>query len=268
MSIASLPMYDFPEARCATDAWWAGLSRHLEEQGVTDIPRALLRADDLIEQWCDPALLISQTCGYLLTHQLRSALQAVATPHYTAVGCNGSNYASAVVVRETHPATRLEDLRGGVAVYSRSYSHAGYNALRGIFAPLSGGKKFFSKVIGSGSHVDSLSLIATGAGDVAAVCSVLHAFVSRWRPAALHGTRVLGFTPLAPAPPYVAPIGATPHRVAQLQSALAAAITDPALASVRYELFLGGFSFLDEAAYGHIESVEQAAIAAGYPELS
>jgi ABC-type phosphate/phosphonate transport system substrate-binding protein len=261
-------MYDFPEARSATDAWWAALARQLSREGIADIPQTLLRRDDLIEQWSDPGLALSQTCGYLLCRQLSTALQPVATPHYTAPGCVGANYSSVILVREAHPATTLEDLRGGRAVYSRTYSHAGYNAFRGIVAPLSKGEKFFSKVIGSGSHVDSIDLVATGVGDVATVCCVIHAFVSRWRPEALAGTRVLGYTPLAPSPPYVAPIGATAHRISQLRSALTAVMADPELASVRDDLFLGGLSVIGRTDYEQIAAVEMAAIAMGYPDLS
>ncbi len=267
MSSASLPMYDFPEARAATDAWWAGLSRHLASSGVASIPNSLLRRDDLIEQWTDPALLISQTCGYLLAGDLRSALQPVATPHYTVPGCRGPDYASVILVRESHPATELEDLRGSIAVYSRLYSHAGYNALRAIIAPLAGGRPFFSNVIGSGSHIDSIGLLAAGAGDIATVCSVIYAFVARWRPEVLAGTRAFGYTPLAPAPPYVAPVGATRQRIAQLRFAFAAAMADPGLTSVREDLYLGGLSILDRTAYDRIQGVEKTAVALGYPVL-
>ena len=31
--IASLPMYDWPEVRDATDAWWHGLARHIGVAG-------------------------------------------------------------------------------------------------------------------------------------------------------------------------------------------------------------------------------------------
>lgn len=261
-------MYDFPDVRAATDAWWTALARQLRREGIEDIPLSLLRRDDLIEQWSDPALLISQTCGYLLCNQVRPVLQPVATPHYTAPGCSGPNYASVILVRDAHPAKELEDLRGGIAVYSRTYSHAGYNAFRGIVAPLAGNQKFFSKVVGSGSHVDSIGLVASGEGDVATVCCVIYAFVSRWRPEALAGTRILGYTPLAPAPPYVAPVGATPARIAQLRSGLSAVMADPALAGVRDVLFLGGLSFLDQTAYERIAAVERTAMSMNYPELS
>ena len=38
MTIASLPMYDLPEVRRATDAWWAGLAAGFTRAGVADVP--------------------------------------------------------------------------------------------------------------------------------------------------------------------------------------------------------------------------------------
>src|SRR5436309_2979270 len=92
--IASLPMYDWPEVRAATDAWWSGISRYL---GV-HIP--LRRAKDHASLWRGPDLLFSQTCGYPFTHELRGAVQLVATPHYRAVGCHGPAYSSFIFARE------------------------------------------------------------------------------------------------------------------------------------------------------------------------
>jgi ABC-type phosphate/phosphonate transport system substrate-binding protein len=261
-------MYDFPDVRRATDSWWQGLARHLSRAGVPDVPGNLLRGDDLIEQWRDPALLISQTCGYLMTHQLRGDVTPVATPHYTAPGCAGPAYASVILTRQDHPGAAVADFKGGVAVYSRSYSHAGYNAFRGLIAPLAAGEPFFSKVVGSGSHLDSIATLAAGTGDLATVDCVIHAFVSRWRPQALAGTRILGFTAAAPAAPYIAPISVTADRLSRLRSALDAALHDRSLAYARDDLFIDGFSHLDFADYSMIAHVETEAIAHGYPELA
>jgi ABC-type phosphate/phosphonate transport system substrate-binding protein len=195
-------------------------------------------------------------------------MQAVATPHYTAPGCDGPNYASVILARADHPGSVLADFRGGVAVYSRTYSHAGYNSFRGMVAPLAKGAPFFSKVIASDSHLDSIAALASGQGDLATVDAVVHAFVTRWRPQMLVGTRTLGFTPTAPAPPYVAPISASADRIARLRAALAAAMADPTLADVREALFLGGFSYVGTDAYAPIADLEIASIAAGYPELA
>ena len=86
--IASLPMYDLPEIRAATDAWWRGLSEHMGIKGELD------RGPDHYQAWRDPDLVFSQTCGYPLTHEFRGRLRLLATPHYAADGCTGPFYRS------------------------------------------------------------------------------------------------------------------------------------------------------------------------------
>ena len=261
-------MYDFPEVRAATDAWWSGVAGHLRHAGIANVPDGLLRGDDLIEQWSDPGLVLSQTCGYILTHQLSGKARAVATPHYAVPGCTGPCYSSVILARAGHPGRTPGDFYRAVAVFSRSYSHAGYNALRGLIAPLAGGAPFFSQVIASGSHVDSIAALTRGAADLATIDCIVHAFMRRFRPAALEGTRQLGFTTAVPAAPYIVPGGSSPERVSRVRDALRAALVDPSLAEARSDLYLEGFDFEDAVDYGAIIDVENVALKLGYPELS
>jgi ABC-type phosphate/phosphonate transport system substrate-binding protein len=263
---ATLPMYDFPDARAATDAWWAGLARHLSRQGVRDVPTGLLRGDDLLGQWQDGRLLLSQTCSYILTHYLRDHARPVAVPCYDAAGCAGPNYRSVIVVHEDHPGASLAAFRGGNAVYSRAYSHAGYNSFRGMIAPLAGGRPFFSTVSATDSHLGSLAAVASRTADIATIDCVIHAFVARYRPHLLAGTRMIGYTPLAPAPPYIVPMAAT-DEATRIGAALAAAAADPDLRAARETLFLDGFVDASAVNFSLVDEIENAAIAAGYAEL-
>ena len=81
MMTASLPMYDWPELQPANDALWRGMARYL------GIDVRLDRRADHRSVWHDPGLLFSQTCGYPLTHEFRGRLDLIATPHYSADGC-------------------------------------------------------------------------------------------------------------------------------------------------------------------------------------
>lgn len=260
-------MYDFPEVREATDAWWSGLARHLRRAGIADVPAQLLRRDDLIEQWNDPSLVLSQTCGYLLTHQLSTVVRQIATPHYATAGCAGPTYSSVILTRVEYSGRGLSDFRGGVAVFSRPYSHAGYNAFRGIIAPLAGGQPFFSKVINSGSHLNSIACLASGEGDLATIDCIIYSFVLRFRPQMLSGTHPLGYTAAVPAAPYVAPIGASADTLARLRRAIRDALADPSLAAARSDLFIDNFSFDDASDYNCISALGEAANQYGYPVL-
>ena len=97
--IAALPMYDLPELRAATDSWWQVIARALRAEGVPDVPAALERAQPVSAVWRNPLLVLSQTCGYPLTHDYSASLTAIAVPSYTAEGCTPGRYRSAFLVR-------------------------------------------------------------------------------------------------------------------------------------------------------------------------
>ena len=103
---ASLPMYDLPEIRWATDALWAALGGRLGANPELE------RAEDHTALWREPDLLFSQTCGYPLTHRYRGRLQLVATPQYRAPGCDGANYRSLIMAREPLPVEPYSILPG------------------------------------------------------------------------------------------------------------------------------------------------------------
>ena len=111
MMIATLSMYDLPELRAATDAWWAGLAKAFRNEGIDPVPEALSRGD-IDDPWA--RTLFGQTCGYPLTHALEGRVRVIATPAYDCPGCDGSDYSSLVVVRKDDPAQTLADLRGRV----------------------------------------------------------------------------------------------------------------------------------------------------------
>ena len=265
--LASLPMYDLPEVRPLTDAWWKGLAAALRRSGINDVPESLTRADDLGTVWRDPGLLFSQACGYPLTHGLASVVQPVATPIYEAPGCTGAHYSSAIVINADHQAHDLEDLRDGVCAVNARNSQSGYNCFRAKLAPFANGKPFFSRVIESGSHGSSLALVASGEADVCSTDCVTHALLARYKPQALAGTRILGYTEHAPAMPYVTRADADSDLVRRLRDGLMAALADPGLADTREALLLTGADVLPTVAYDAIVEMENGARAGGYAEL-
>ena len=268
MSIASLPMYDLPEVRPALEALWAGLARHLAREGVPDVPQVLAHGAALDASWARPDLLLTQCCGYDLRNGYAGMLRPLVTPRYRAPGCVGPAYASVVVVAEDSPACRLEDLRGGVCAINGWSSHSGMSALRALIAPLSVDGRFFARIEVSGSHRASLAMVARGEADVAAIDCVVHALLVRHRPVGVAGTRPLGRTPRAPAPPFVTRAAAGEATVTRLRTALVRAFDDPALEAARTDLLLAGIESLPLAAYDRIKAFERFAARRGYPVLA
>jgi ABC-type phosphate/phosphonate transport system substrate-binding protein len=267
MSIASLPMYDLPEAAAATEALWRGLARHFVQAGIEDVPAELLRRPRLPEHWLSPDLLFSQTCGYPFRNAIKGRVQILATPCYAAAGCEGPNYRSHVLVRADAPEQSLAELKGSTVAFNSTDSQSGYNALRFLVAPLAKGDRFFGKTMETGGHALSLAAVAAGEADVAAVDCVSYALFQRYRRPQLEKVRVLCSTPSAPGLPYVTAGNCDPERLSKLRDGLRAAIADPALAAVREALLLGDVMLLPASAYERMDEMEAAAVGRGYPAL-
>ena len=99
--LAALPMYDLPELRTANDMLWQAIVARLTDAGVDAVPRSLTRNVPLYVLWRDQRLLLAQSCGYPLVRSLQNAVVVVATPRYSALGCEGSSYRSVIVVAAT-----------------------------------------------------------------------------------------------------------------------------------------------------------------------
>jgi len=268
MSRAGLPMYDLPEVRAATDALWAGLAAALGRRGVADVPARLTRPDNLDALMRAPDLLFAQTCGYPLTHGLKGCLRVVATPLYDAPENEGANYRSLILVRADDPAAAPADLRGRVAAVNGTESQSGYSALRAVFAPHARAGRFFGRVVTSGAHANSLAMVADGVADVCATDSNLHALLTRHRPAALAGLRVLARAPLAPGLPYVTRATADDDILARLRDGLFEALAAPDLAEARAALLIAGAEILPDSAYQRILAIEREALDLGYDRVA
>lgn len=268
MVFASLPMYDLPGLEAATDAWWSGLAAALRAEGLADVPQRLSRGDEAAGAWTSPALLLSQTCGYPLTHGLAGQVTLVATPVYSCPGCSDGNYRSEILVRAGDAAERLEDLRGRRAVANGRDSQSGYSALRHAVAPFAANGRFFESITLSGGHLRSLEMVAAGEADVCAIDAVTFHLLTRLRPELTRRLRVIARSADAPALPYVTRPGISEVELERLRAGLRRAAADPALAEVRASLLLEGFVVKPLSAYDRILELESAAAAAGYPALA
>ena len=261
--IAALPMYDFAPVRHATDAWWQGLANALRLQGFDNVPTTLSR-ERAERAWRQRDLLFGQMCGYPLIRLHGARPKLIATPCYTAPGCDGPNYSSVIVVHAESRAESMEDLRGQVAAINGLDSHSGCHVLRSMVAPLaSRGSKFFGRQIITGSHAGSLEAIEMREADVAAIDAVTFGLIKRSMPEALGGFRILGRTPRAPAPPYVTRSTMTKDEVERLRDALVDALSDVHLAACRDELMIGGAKILGIEKYEQIAEMARIGESAG-----
>ncbi len=220
MTIAALPMYDWPEVAAATDALWAAIRDRLRAEGVP-APEVLTRDRGLVETWTSPDLTLGQTCGLPLVEILGGRVVVVGALDYGLPDCPPGWYRSAVVARADDPRTTLADFRGAALAINGSDSQSGWGSIRHHAAPLAEAGRFFGAVHVTGAHAASISAVATGTADIAAIDAVSLRLAQRFRPEAAR-LKTLFLTDPTPGLPLIAALGTD---LAAHRRALAAAIT-------------------------------------------
>jgi ABC-type phosphate/phosphonate transport system substrate-binding protein len=266
-SIAEFPLYDFPQLRLETNAFWHAIAKRLRDAGVTAVPHRLSRSQDYAAAWRNPGLIMGQACGYPLMKQLKNRARIVATPIYTSRGCETFRHSSVFIVNANAEFGTLSDLRGRVCAVNGFDSNTGMNLLRAAIAPLAESKPFFHSVVVTGSHLASIEMIANGGADVAAIDCVTLAYLQRFESALTARVRQIGQSTLVPAPPFITTWKPEDRTLTVLRRALDDVTADPKLASVRTALTIGGFEYVAEADYEITLRIEQEAAAVGYPKL-
>jgi ABC-type phosphate/phosphonate transport system substrate-binding protein len=250
-------MYDWPEVREATDAWAAGIAAHLRRHGFPEAPHSLTRQTDYQEVWNAPDLLLSQSCGYPVSHQYSGKLLPLVTPHYEVDGCQGPAFSSFLFVRASDEVRALTDLRGRIVAFNDRFSMSGMLALKLVFAPHAENGHFFGRAIETGSHAESLEAVQRADADVCSIDAVCVALARRHRPELLDGLTELARSPLVPGLPYVTSARNGGHELSRLRDAVADAFADPRLSVAREALFLCGYSILETIDYALIATLER-----------
>ena len=141
------------------------------------------------------------------------------------------------------------------------------NALRVLIAPASRDGRFFSNVRISGSHAASLQMLRNRDADVASIDCVTYALLKSYRPEALSGTRMLGWTDRAPAIPYVTRSDVDSNTVARMRCALHDIFDNPDFSTTRQALYLKSLEVLPAQVYEDITGLQAFAARAGFPVL-
>jgi len=265
--LAALPMYDFSWTADAQDALWSALAGRLRRAGLA-APERLTRGGAPEATWRDPMLVFGQTCGYPYVTELERRVALIATPSFGFDGCEGARHCSFIVSRRGDKRRGLIAFRGARAALNARDSNTGMNLFRAALAPLAGGAPFFAAVEITGSHAASLSAVAEGRADIAAIDCVTFALLRRRRADLTDAVAILARSALAPGLPYIASAGLPPDVIEAVRAALFATLDDPATAAARATLGLTGAHALRFSDYAAIAEFEREAVRHGYPELA
>ena len=214
--IASLPMYDPPPLRVANDALWGLIRNALRAKGMA-APDALTRSGELWDHWTDPALVLSQTCGFPYRARLVGQVSLIGSPDFGVPDCPPGYYCSVFLVRKNDPRRRLADFDGALLAYNDGLSQSGWAApqtearlrgLRFVTGPRTGG------------HALSARAVAEGRADIAALDAVTWANLQTFDPVS-EALVEIDRTEATPVLPYISAKG---HDAGMVFDAIAAAI--------------------------------------------
>jgi len=215
----------------------------------------------------DPGLFFGHTCGYPLMKHLQDAVTPFCIPVFNVAGVSGNLYSSRIIVAADADISSLADCRNRIAAINSSDSNSGMNVFRHAIAKLNPTTPFFASTINSGGHLHSLTAVAEGRADVAAIdCVSFQLIEDRW-PELTARVRSIGDSVKTCGLPLVLPKSnlastSTGDILTTLNEALNQ--IDP---RVKQRLRLSHFESVNLDDYQGILEVESVAIEAGYPRL-
>lgn len=249
------------------NAWQALFTEFLVIHKSTIAIEPAIRFETDLDLLRSPDMLLGHTCGYPLMRFLQADCYPVCVPLFDVDGCRGKYYSSNIVVPADSRVKKLSDCRGMVAAINGRDSNSGMNVLRHAVALLAN-PPFFSDVVVSGSHLNSLSAVAHGEADIAAIDSVSLTFIKDEWPALVERVKTIGYSEATCGLPLVIPFSEqnkfnSKGITDQLNQALSR-LPD----NHRNSLHLKGFERVNLDEYQSIVDLENLAQQAGYVELA
>ena len=245
-------MYGFAPVRPHLDHLWS-----LVVGAVPSLPPSLEWDVDLHAQWRDPALAISQTCGWPVVTELSDlvasgAVRVLGTFVPAIADIEGHTYRSVLVARSPEPGS----LVGVRAAVNSTASLSGWVSL--VHAVHGAGATWQGEVLLTGSHADSMIAVRDGRADLASIDALTFALQCRWFPDVVAGLHVVGHGPRVPRLPIIAGPAAAAVSTASLRDALRDAVVDASSAAARDALLIRDFVPLDAADYAMLTALRPA----------
>jgi phosphonate transport system substrate-binding protein len=210
-------------------------------------------------------------CGlpYVLLHDRpQPAAQLLAAPVMKAARYQGQpKYFSDLIVRKDSPYQSLQDLKGKTYVYNDELSNSGYNMPRFRMLQLGLTQGFFGKVLRSGSHEESIRMVAAGEADASFVDSLVLDFDREKGFGHAREVRVLESVGPAGICPLAASAKMPEELRARIQQALVRMHEDPDGRKLLDEALLERFSTVEDSNYDDIRAMKEAADKAGFTTI-
>lgn len=179
-------------------------------------------------------------------------------------------YYSYTIVRKDSPINSWQDLKGKSYVYSDIHSNSGYNMPRYKLVQLGvhSWEDYFSRVEVSGSHEESIRMVARGLIDASSVDSLVLDFDRHIKDPDARNVKIIEtlFPGGAGAPPIVISNRVSPELITQLQNAFTSMHKSEEGKHILKRALLSRFDPPDDHNYDDIRRMERAAKEAGFQD--
>lgn len=216
----------------------------------------------------DGAVQVAFVCGYpyvLTKKRPGSAVNLLAAPVMADESYGGKPvYFSYIIVKTDSKATSFKDLRGQRFVYNEETSNSGYNMPRARLIEMNETKGFFGIIERSGSHEESIRMVAEGKADASAIDSLVFDYARLTRQPYIEKVKIIDKLGPASIPPVVYSSKLSPELVKRIQSALLDMDKDAAGQAILKRAYLKHFIPVDDAGYNDVRRMHDMATSANY----
>lgn len=173
-------------------------------------------------------------------------------------------YYSYIIVRKDSRFDDFSDLKGAAFVYNDEISNSGYNMPRAHLISMGETSGFFGKVVRSGSHEESIRMVASGEADASAVDSLVYDYDLEKNPQYVQQLKVLKTLGPAGIPPVVVSTGLALELRNKIRDVLAGMKDDPAGRGILAKALIDRFTVVDDSNYDGIREMKKMSQNSGY----
>lgn len=173
-------------------------------------------------------------------------------------------YYSYVIVNRKSQLHKFTDLKGKRFVFNDEISNSGYNMPRAHLIDLGETSGFFNRVIRSGSHEESIRMVATGEADASAVDSLVYDYEKLNNPEYVRKTRVIEVLGPAGIPPVVISVKTPKQLKEKIKNILINMTHDPAGKKILDKALVDRFIEVGDDNYNGIRLMYKKSLDSGY----
>lgn len=174
---------------------------------------------------------------------------------------------SYVIVGKNSKFDKFTDLKGSTYVYNDEISNSGYNMLRAHLIELGETNGFFGKIIRSGSHEESIRMVAEKKADASSVASLVFEFDLKKYPKYAKKVKVIETLGPAGIPPVVASSKMPTKLFNSIQNIFIKMDKNPVGRQILDEALIDKFIIVSDNNYDNVRAMKKLAENAKYLEI-